>query len=125
MPGLKPTRTSASKRKTSPSKAEKSTANSSSSSPAKATQNKDRQEEDGAKEEEERNELLQLAESVAQNAHLLVRGRGDEQLAQLARNVLKRSFDQGACISRRGGCPAPADLRCKQPSNRNRSLSLT
>ncbi|TKA56404.1 hypothetical protein B0A53_01974 [Rhodotorula sp. CCFEE 5036] len=94
MPGLKPARTSASKRKTSPSKAEKSTANSSSSSPAKATQNKDRQEEDGAKEEEERNELLQLAESVAQNAHLLVRGRGDEQLAQLARNVLKRSFDQ-------------------------------
>ncbi|GAA5966736.1 hypothetical protein JCM8115_002795 [Rhodotorula mucilaginosa] len=94
MPGLKPARTSPSKRKTSPSKAEKSTANSSSSSPAKATQNKDRQEEDGAKEEEERNELLQLAESVAQNAHSLVRGRGDEQLAQLARNVLKRSFDQ-------------------------------
>jgi hypothetical protein len=40
------------------------------------------------KEEEERNELLQLAESVAQNAHLLVRGRGDEQLAQ-ARRALK------------------------------------
>jgi hypothetical protein len=114
MPGLKPTRTSASKRKTSPSKAEKSTANSSSSSPAKATQNKDRQEEDGAKEEEERNELLQLAESVAQNAHLLVRGRGDEQLAQLARNVLKRSFDQGAFLQRRNGkaSATAADLRC-------------
>lgn len=93
MPGLKPARTSPSKRKTSPSKAEKSTANPT-SSPAKAAQKKDIQ-DDGAKEEE-RNELLQLAESVAQNAHLLVRGRGDEQLAQLARNVLKRSFDQGA-----------------------------
>ena len=98
MPGLKSARTSPSKRKTSPSKAEKSAADS--SSPAKAAQNKNGHYHGGAKEEEERNELLQLAESVAQNAHLLVRGRGDEQLAQLARNVLKRSFDQGALLQR-------------------------
>ncbi|GAA5923512.1 rRNA-processing protein MPP10 [Sporobolomyces koalae] len=40
------------------------------------------------------NELLTLAKLVADNAHLLVRGRGDEALEKRARQIVKRSFDQ-------------------------------
>ncbi|GAA5891962.1 hypothetical protein JCM8208_002952 [Rhodotorula glutinis] len=39
------------------------------------------------------NELLSLAQSIADNAHLLVRGKGSDELAERARAVLKRSFD--------------------------------
>ncbi|GAA5930282.1 hypothetical protein JCM3775_004351 [Rhodotorula graminis] len=39
------------------------------------------------------NELLALAQSIADNAHLLVRGKGSDELAERARSVLKRSFD--------------------------------
>jgi hypothetical protein len=46
--------------------------------------------------EEDENELLSLAERIAESAHLLVRGRGSDQLAQQARDVVKRSFDKGA-----------------------------
>ena len=42
------------------------------------------------------NELLALAQSIADNAHLLVRGKGSDDLAERARSVLKRSFDLGA-----------------------------
>ncbi|GAA5983381.1 hypothetical protein JCM5350_003092 [Sporobolomyces pararoseus] len=45
-------------------------------------------------EEQDDNELLSLANLVAENAHLLVRGRGDEILEERARQVVKRSFDR-------------------------------
>ncbi|GAA5845129.1 hypothetical protein JCM11251_008004 [Rhodosporidiobolus azoricus] len=38
--------------------------------------------------------LLTLAERIADSAHLLVRGRGDEQLAAYARLVAKAAFDK-------------------------------
>lgn len=42
------------------------------------------------------NELLELAQRIADNAHLLVRGAGSDDIAEQARNTLKRSFDKGA-----------------------------
>ncbi|GAA5991347.1 hypothetical protein JCM10908_003268 [Rhodotorula pacifica] len=93
MPGLNSAQRSPSKR-TSPSKADKKSASTSTSSSSPAKANGKEQENGVEQADEEDNELLRLAESVAHNAHLLVRGRGDDQLAQLARNVLKRSFDQ-------------------------------
>ncbi|GAA6041534.1 hypothetical protein JCM8097_004248 [Rhodosporidiobolus ruineniae] len=39
------------------------------------------------------NDMLALAQRIADNAHLLVRGRGSDELAEQARDVLKRSFD--------------------------------
>ncbi|GAA5894260.1 hypothetical protein JCM5296_004697 [Sporobolomyces johnsonii] len=40
------------------------------------------------------NELLALAERIADQAHLLVRGKGSSELENLAREVTKRSFDR-------------------------------
>ncbi|GAA5999900.1 uncharacterized protein JCM10292_003528 [Rhodotorula paludigena] len=40
------------------------------------------------------NELLELAQRIADNAHLLVRGAGSDDIAEQARNTLKRSFDK-------------------------------
>lgn len=48
------------------------------------------------RQEEDENELLSLAERIAESAHLLVQGRGSDELAQEARDVVKRSFDKGA-----------------------------
>ncbi|EMS24877.1 U3 small nucleolar RNA-associated protein MPP10 [Rhodotorula toruloides NP11] len=45
-------------------------------------------------QEEDENELLSLAERIAESAHLLVKGRGSDELAQEARHVVKRSFDK-------------------------------
>ncbi|GAA6048117.1 U3 small nucleolar RNA-associated protein MPP10 [Rhodotorula toruloides] len=46
------------------------------------------------RQEEDENELLSLAERIAESAHLLVQGRGSDELAQEARDVVKRSFDK-------------------------------
>ncbi|GAA5981130.1 hypothetical protein JCM11641_003122 [Rhodosporidiobolus odoratus] len=43
---------------------------------------------------EDSDQLLGLAERIADNAHLLARGRGSDELARLARDVAKRSFDR-------------------------------
>ncbi|CEQ38573.1 SPOSA6832_00018 [Sporobolomyces salmonicolor] len=40
------------------------------------------------------NELLDLAERIVDQAHLLVRGKGSGELEKLAREVTKRSFDR-------------------------------
>lgn len=68
------------------------------SSPAKQQQPQQQQEHQqaAANGDTEDNELLALAQSIAENAHLLVRGKGSDELAERARNVVKRSFDLGA-----------------------------
>lgn len=130
MPGLKSAQRSPNT-KSRPSKADKSTDSAAaSSSPAKPGQPAADSTNGNADSEEDKGELLRFAETVAQNAHLLVRGRGDEQLAQHARDVLKRSFDQGAFIPTGGEIAHAAELTLRwmrhvQLSSRNRSPSLT
>lgn len=106
MPGLKFARGSPTKR-ASPSKADKgkgkqvdtssaATGDHSASPAAAAAQDRTAtMNADANGEGADENELLRLAERIAQNAHLLVRGRGDSNLAEHARQVVKHSFDQG------------------------------
>ncbi|BGP12231.1 hypothetical protein JCM10213_007489 [Rhodosporidiobolus nylandii] len=47
-----------------------------------------------AQEDADDNEMLTLAERIADNAHLLARGRGSDDLAAQAREVVKRYFDR-------------------------------
>ncbi|GAA6061342.1 hypothetical protein JCM10212_004823 [Sporobolomyces blumeae] len=49
---------------------------------------------DVEEEEDRGHELLALANEIARNAHLLVRGRGDVALESRARDVVKHSFDR-------------------------------
>ncbi|GAA5860304.1 hypothetical protein JCM8547_003457 [Rhodosporidiobolus lusitaniae] len=44
-------------------------------------------------DQEDENNMLSLAERIADAAHLLVKGRGSDTLAKQARDVVKRSFD--------------------------------
>ncbi|GAA5824614.1 hypothetical protein JCM3770_006696 [Rhodotorula araucariae] len=76
---------------------------------------------------DEPNELLDLAQSIAENAHLLVRGRGSDELAERARNVLKHTFDK-ALASESTAFPHLATLLAQLspsagPSTRSRAAA--
>ncbi|BGP44298.1 U3 snoRNP protein [Rhodotorula kratochvilovae] len=138
MPGLK----SSSHKSPSPSKKGKGKQRATASSPAAASPAKQPapaspapkqgkassdQAQQPAAANEEPNELLDLAQSIAENAHLLVRGRGSDELAERARNVLKLSFDK-ALASESTAFPHLATLLAQLspsagPSTRSRSAA--
>ncbi|GAA6011699.1 hypothetical protein JCM11491_000721 [Sporobolomyces phaffii] len=95
MPGIKQSspRKHASPNK-SPSKKGKGSPSSTSTPRSPRVEPTPARDEDDASAGEDDNELLSLAHKIAENAHLLVRGRGDEALEQVAREVVKRSFDR-------------------------------
>jgi hypothetical protein len=124
MPGIK---TSPSKNKVSPAKGpNKKGKGRASSSPSKVQESQPSPPLEAAGAEEDDNELLNLANQIAENAHLLVRGRGDETLEERARQVVKRSFDRGECSTH---CKAVqlslTVFRYEQHWTRNPLLSLT
>jgi len=91
MPGIKvsPNKAAQSPKKSPKQKGKQVQSPTSSKSPSK------QQLQPSEQAEQDDNELLSLANLVAQNAHLLVRGRGDAALENQARQVVKYSFDRG------------------------------
>lgn len=112
MPGIK---NSPNRKKTSPSKSpSKKGKDRVSSSPSKVEHSPTAPPSAQSETQDDDNELLSLANQIADSAHLLVRGRGDGTLEERARQVVKRSFDRGEWIP----CPdLQADQRTDQPTS--------
>ncbi|GAA5834951.1 hypothetical protein JCM3766R1_002051 [Sporobolomyces carnicolor] len=92
MPGIK---NSPNRKKTSPSKSpSKKGKDRVSSSPSKVEHSPTAPPSAQSETQDDDNELLSLANQIADSAHLLVRGRGDGTLEERARQVVKRSFDR-------------------------------